>query len=104
MTPMGHFITDYRKQNTHKKGTSSGSYDSNKHYISTFTKGKPKTRFFRKALKDYRRENKKRDNAFFVEMERSYSKRSSSSSSSSSSSDEEIVIKKGKDKDDPVDL
>ncbi|KAG8068973.1 hypothetical protein GUJ93_ZPchr0005g15875 [Zizania palustris] len=83
-----------------QKGTSGGSYDSFKHNSSTFTKGKPKTRLFRKALKDYQRENKKRDKAFFTEMERSYSKRSSSSSSSSSLSDEEIVIKKGKDKDD----
>ncbi|KAG8088753.1 hypothetical protein GUJ93_ZPchr0010g9138 [Zizania palustris] len=73
------FIADFPKRNTHKKGTDGGSYDSNQHDSSTFITGKPKTRFFRKALKDYRRENK-------------------------NSNDEEIVIKKGKDKDDPVGL
>ncbi|KAG8095625.1 hypothetical protein GUJ93_ZPchr0013g37965 [Zizania palustris] len=77
-----------------------GFYDSGKHDSSTFTKGKHKTRFFRKALKDYQHENKKRDKTFFAEMEKIYSKRSSSSSSSSCSSDEEIVIEKGKERDD----
>ncbi|KAG8100678.1 hypothetical protein GUJ93_ZPchr0013g37941, partial [Zizania palustris] len=101
---VGHFIADCPKRNGHKKGTSGGIHDSGKHDSSSFNKGKPKTRFFRKALKDYRRENKKSDKAFFAEMEKSYSKRSTSSSSSSSSSDEEIVIRKGKDKDDPASL
>ncbi|KAG8095585.1 hypothetical protein GUJ93_ZPchr0012g22068 [Zizania palustris] len=100
----GHFIADCPKRNGHKKGTGGGFNDSSKHDSSSFNKGKPKTRFFRKALKDYRRENKKRDKAFFAEMEKSYSKRSTSSSSSSSSSDEEIVIRKAKDKDDPAGL
>ncbi|KAG8061563.1 hypothetical protein GUJ93_ZPchr0003g16752 [Zizania palustris] len=100
----GHFITDCPKRNGHKKGTGGGFHDSGKHESSSFNKGKPKTRFFKKALKDYRRENKKRDKAFFAEMEKSYSKRSTSSSSSSSSSDEEIAIRKGKDKDDPAGL
>ncbi|KAG8094740.1 hypothetical protein GUJ93_ZPchr0012g21081 [Zizania palustris] len=104
-----HFITDCPKWNTHKKGIDGGSNDSNKHNSFdkyTFTKGKPKTKFFRKALKDNWHENKKWDKAFFAEMERSYSKRSSSSPSSSSSSNEEIMIKKGKEKDmdDPTDL
>ncbi|KAG8079826.1 hypothetical protein GUJ93_ZPchr0007g3486 [Zizania palustris] len=100
----GHFIADCPKRNGYKKGTGSSFHDSGKHESPSFTKGKPKTRFFKKALKDYRRENKKRDKAFFAEMEKSYSKRSTSSSSSSSSSDEEIIIKKGKDKDDPAGL
>ncbi|KAG8100377.1 hypothetical protein GUJ93_ZPchr0013g36231 [Zizania palustris] len=100
----GHFIADCPKRSGYKKGTDSGFHDSGKHESPSFTKGKPKTRFFKKALKDYRRENKKRDKAFFAEMEKSYSKRSTSSSSSSSSSDEEITIKKGKDKDDPAGL
>ncbi|KAG8095483.1 hypothetical protein GUJ93_ZPchr0012g21660 [Zizania palustris] len=92
---LSHFIADCPKRNTHKKSTGGGSYDSNNHDSSTFTKGKPKMRFYRTALKDYRCENKKRDKAFFAEMERSYSKRSSSSSSSSSSCDEDILIKRG---------
>ncbi|KAG8083277.1 hypothetical protein GUJ93_ZPchr0015g6833 [Zizania palustris] len=99
---LDHFISDFPKQNTHKKGTDGGSYDSSKHNSSdknTFTEGKPKTKFFQKALKDYRHENKKWDKAFFTEMERSYSKRSSYCSSSLSSSDFEIVIKKEKEKD-----
>ncbi|KAG8047815.1 hypothetical protein GUJ93_ZPchr0008g11456 [Zizania palustris] len=49
----GHFIADCPKCNGHKKGTSGGFHDSGKHDSSSFTKGKPKTRFFRKALKDY---------------------------------------------------
>ncbi|KAG8048503.1 hypothetical protein GUJ93_ZPchr0009g1457 [Zizania palustris] len=53
----GHFIVDYPKRKNYKKGTGGNSYDSDKYDNST--KGKPKTRFFRKALKDYRRENKK---------------------------------------------
>ncbi|KAG8088429.1 hypothetical protein GUJ93_ZPchr0010g10724 [Zizania palustris] len=56
---MCHFIADYPKRNSHKKGTDGGSYDFGKHDSSTFTKGKPKMRFFRKDLKDYQRENKK---------------------------------------------
>ncbi|KAG8097526.1 hypothetical protein GUJ93_ZPchr0013g34766 [Zizania palustris] len=101
---IGHFIADCPKRSGYKKGTGSSFHDSGKHESPSFNKGKPKTRFFKKALKDYRRENKKRDKAFFAEMEKSYSKRSTSSSSSSSSSDEEISIKKGKDKDDPAGL
>ncbi|KAG8061140.1 hypothetical protein GUJ93_ZPchr0003g16556 [Zizania palustris] len=100
----GHFIADRPKRSGYKKGTGSSFHDSGKHESPSFNKGKPKTRFFKKALKDYRRENKKRDKAFFAEMEKSYSKQSTTSSSSSSSSDEEIAIRKGKDKDDPAGL
>ncbi|KAG8061743.1 hypothetical protein GUJ93_ZPchr0003g17217 [Zizania palustris] len=50
----GHFIADCPKRNGHKKGTGGSFHDSGKHESTSFNKGKPKTRFFKKALKDYR--------------------------------------------------
>ena len=93
---IGHFIAECPNKNHdyYKKGKNF-SRDSDKHHS-----GKQRYKFrpnkkkdFRKAFKSYRKDNYKRDKAFFTEIGL-YSDGSasptSSSSSSSSSSEEEI--------------
>ena len=79
---IGHFIAECPKKN----------HDSDKHHSgkhrSKFRPGKKKD--FRKAFKSYRKDNYKRDKAFFAEIGLYSSGSASSSSSSSSSSEEEI--------------
>ena len=93
---IGHFIADCPKKNqdNYKKGRHF-SRDSDKHHSGKkHAKFRPsKRKDFRKAFKSYRKDNYKRDKAFFAEIGL-YSDGSaspmSSSSSSSSSSEEEI--------------
>ena len=90
---IGHFIAECPKKNHdyYKKGKNF-SHDSDKHHSgkhrSKFRPGKKKD--FRKAFKSYRKDNYKRDKAFFAEIGLYSSGSAFSSSSSSSSSEEEI--------------
>ena len=101
-----HFVADCPKRNAYyMKGNGSGSnnsggYSKPNHLKHCSRKG-ALTKNFRKVVKDYQKENKRRDKAFMGEVDDQFISlaAATSSSSSSSSSDEEVVLKKGGKKD-----
>ncbi|WVZ63323.1 hypothetical protein U9M48_012964 [Paspalum notatum var. saurae] len=98
---VGHFIAECPNKNDYYKKGKSYSRDSDKYHSGKagFDKHRSASTAlasnFRKAFKNYQKDNRKRDKAFFAEIG-FCSSGSSFSSSSSSSSDEEITYKKDK--------
>ncbi|KAJ1255609.1 hypothetical protein BS78_K182600 [Paspalum vaginatum] len=105
---VGHFIAECpNKQNDYYKKGKSHSRDSNKYHSGKHDYGKRdhtkhhsgKIKNFQKAFKSYQKDNRKRDKAFFAELDCLYGGSYCSSSSSSTSSDEEMVTKRNKRRD-----